>query len=72
MDIEQLKKWMQEIQSIPQIKQDTKEAGKTILDYITNLEKDIINKNNEIEKLLLENKEINEKFKIVNSYLGGY
>lgn len=47
------------------------EISKTILGYIKILERDIVYKNKMILKLMNENKELQENFKIINEYLGG-
>jgi len=52
MTIEELKKWMLEVQDIREVGEATKEAAKKMLSYITLLENDIVYKNNMIEKLL--------------------
>lgn len=68
MNIREIKNGFRKI-----IRQGTEESKvvKTTMGYIKILERDIIYKNKMILKLMNENKELQEQFKIINEYLGG-
>lgn len=66
MDIEDIKN---SLNKIVNSNTTNSNVAKTTLDYINNLERDIISKNNKIESLLIDIKKKNNTIEILDEFL---